>query len=107
MKTKYKPPRRLANVSFDEDSEWHGAEMELYLDAPMSLLFEFQRLGSATGEDAESIMRSFGDHILSSWNLEEPANGEGMLAQSFNFGVAVIEAWGKAATQPGDPLVER
>jgi hypothetical protein len=98
-------------VSFAEDHEFYGAETSLYLDAPMALLFEFQRLGEATGQEAESIMRKFGDLVLIDWNLEDdngqaiPATGEGMLTQPFPFAVALIEAWGKAAAEPSTPLV--
>lgn len=113
VKTKgFRPPKRTATLTFDEDHDYHGAEIECHLDAPMGLVFEFQRIGDE-GADQAGIMRDFGDRVLIAWNLEDddgqpiPATGEGLLAQPFAFAYALIEAWGEAAAQPSAPLGRR
>lgn len=108
VKTKgFRPPRRTATLTFDEGHDYHGAEVECRLDVPMGLVFEFDNLSPL------EAMRRFGAEIVISWNLESddgkpiPPTADGLLTQSPDFGLALLEAWKEAAAGVPTPLGRR
>lgn len=89
----YTPPRRTAFVTFEEGHTYHGAEITLSLDVAAAVLFEMQSFGDLDGSERADMIRRFGDEVLIKWNLEAPANGDGLLAQPMAFVNVVFEQW--------------
>lgn len=107
----YKVPKRTLVLEFEQGDEHHGLEVRMILEAPLSLLFEMQRLARiATEEEAERILRTFGDALLIDWNVEDdegqpiPATGDGLLSLPFSLARLMIAKWTEAATGPPAPL---
>lgn len=105
VKTKgFRPPKRTATLTFDEDHDYHGAEITVRLDAPMGLLFELENMAPL------EMMQRFGDEVLMAWNLETddgepiPATGVGLLTQPPDFGGDLMAAWKDAITGVDGPL---
>lgn len=105
----FKAPKRTATIRFDEDSPYYGAEIEMRLNVPMSVVFELQRANNETTDQAELLQR-IGDVALVSWNVTDdddnplPANGRGLLAQPPDFIWGILGAWQEAMTTPSVPL---
>lgn len=103
----FRPPKRTATLTFEEGHDYHGAEVSVRLDVPMSVVFEFDSLSPADG------MRRFGDEILIDWNIEDddgnpvPATADGLLSQSSDFGLALLDAWKESAAGVPTPLGRR
>ena len=101
----YTPPRRDAFVTFEEGHLYHGAEVTLSLDVATAVLFEMQDFATLTGAARAEMIRRFGDEVLVSWNLDDDADGDGLLAQPMAFVNAVLGEWIEAQGVD-DPLVE-
>lgn len=101
----YVPPRRDALIVFEEGHQFYGAEVTLSLDVPAAVLFELQDFADATGQQRQNIVSRFGDEVLVDWNLDAPANGEGLVGQSLAFINALFTAWVENQSLDA-PLVE-
>ena len=103
----YKVPRRTAHVTFDEGHEYHGAEINLNLDVPLRVLFEFQRLRE---DDPTAAFRRFAEDVLDSWNIEAddgsplPADYDGMAELPPAFVTALMDRWVAEGTTAPTPL---
>ena len=106
----FKVPRRTARVAFEEGHDYHGAEIVLRLDLPVSALFEMQHLreGDSTADEA---IRRFADEVIESWNIEGddgqplPVQYEGGASTlPAAFIIALMDRWSQEATAAPAPL---
>jgi hypothetical protein len=101
--------RREANLQFPESSEYHGLDVRVKLDVPLSLFLEFQKIGQeATSEEMAYQFKRFGDDILQDWNMVDedmemvPASGEGFMTLPPNICIAIVTAWAENVSQVGE-----
>ena len=99
----FRLPKQTARLKFEGDFE--GAEVSCTLEVPIRRAFEYGRLakereaGEVDIEGQETLLRDWGDNILIEWNLLDdegapiPATGEGMLAVTLRFALALFGAW--------------
>jgi len=118
---RFKVPRREAHITFAEDHDYHGAEIDIYLDQPLAFVFEMQQqfLEASDSKDGselelmQALLRQFGEHVLASWNLEDdagseiPATAEGLFTLPAAFVNTLIGKWLEEATSVPAPLGER
>ena len=109
----FKRPTRTIIVEFDENTDWHGAEVTCRRDVSLARLTRFEGLANGKLTDLCEVLKDFGDEVLVAWNLEDdngnpvPANGESLVAWPIDFGNALITAWITAAVGVEAPLVEK
>lgn len=109
----FKLPQRTVTIGFDEGHDFHGLEVVLSRNAPMSLLFLARKSG-AQMSDGEffDLAEGFSEHILLSWNLEDadgtpiPATFESVKEQPPELLVALLDKWGDVVMSPAAPLGE-
>ena len=102
--------RREANLQFPETSEFHGLDVRVKLDVPLSLFLEFQKIGveGATSEDMTYQFKQFGDEVLQDWNMVDedmeavPANGDGFMTLPPSVCVAIVTSWAENVSQVGE-----
>lgn len=103
----FKVPRRTAHITFDQAHEYYGAEIDLNLDVPLRVLFEFQKLRE---DDSVTAFQLFADIVLASWNIEAedgsllPANYQGMSELPPAFVTSLIDRWIAEGTTAPTPL---
>ena len=108
-----RPRKTTADVAFDEDHEFYGAEATVALDGPMDFYFTLagDEFFKADPIRKRELIKQFGDTVLVEWNLEDrdgnpvPATGAGLLTQPISFGTDLIIAWIQAGSPPA-PLSE-
>ena len=111
-------PRETAVIKFDQDTLWHGLEVELYIDTPMTF-FVWVRDSVDKLQEAEDDNRQldtmieffvkFGDEVLKSWNIQKQSadvlpTGQGLATLSLKFGIALMSAWTRAVSETPAPL---
>ena len=107
---RYNVPRKTCVLVLTGDYE--GAEARCRLDVGMGTYLTFQRLTASQEPDQlEEACRSFGDDVLSEWNLEDegqaiPATGDGFLMIPPALATAMIQAWSEAMSGLPAPLGE-
>lgn len=114
--SKTKAPLVLKATHITLAEEFAGTELEgaeIVCDGRLSLgqLMPFARLleSGVQFEDAEAVLRQFGEGVLVEWNLEEetgvlPANGDGFLNLSLPMCLLIIKAWIQRLTAVPAPL---
>lgn len=106
----YKIPRRIALLVLHDDFE--GGEIQVYLDVPMIMLFEIERLWESPGRGAvREMLRIFTEAALIEWNLEDndgpiPATAEGITHLPLSLILRIITVWRQAVTELPVPLAQ-
>lgn len=98
--------RRKAVVRFEEGHEYYGAEIEINLDLPIRMLFDFQELQAT---DYQKAMELFARDVLAGWNLEEdgepvPADIEGLGTLPHALVSSLMSRWMAEASAAPTPL---
>ena len=105
----FEEPKRTFRLVF-EDEDFAGAEVICRRRVSMRVYFEIAKVEESRDAAAvETALRLFGDEILDNWNVEvdgkpRPANGDGMLDLSPEFGLLILSAWLRAVTELPTPL---
>ena len=68
----FKLERRTAKITFPDNHEYAGLEMECKLDVDLQTFLEIQSMAeSATPDGNAGVYTKFGEDILVNWNLED------------------------------------
>ena len=105
----FKLERRTAKITFPDNHEYAGLEMECKLDVDLQTFLEIQAMAeSATPDGNAGVYTKFGEDILVNWNLEDEdgtpvsACGSGFLTLPPNVAGAIITAWTEELTTVGE-----
>ena len=102
----FKVPDKTAMVRF-EGTDYDGAEILLRLNVSLAHYLELRELSEAG--DQAGMANLFGDHMLSSWNLEDEnglieASGKGMMDLPMEFATLIIGQWVDSVANVPAPL---
>ena len=102
----FKVPDKTAMVRF-EGTDYDGAELLLRLNVSLAHYLELRELSEAG--DQAGMANLFGDHMLSSWNLEDEnglieASGKGMMDLPMEFATLIIGQWVDSGANVPAPL---
>ena len=102
----FKVPDKTAMVRF-EGTDYDGAEILLRLNVSLSHYLKLRELAEVS--DQAGMANLFGDHMLSSWNLEDEnglieASGKGMMDLPMEFATLIIGQWGDPVANGPAPL---
>ena len=102
----FKVPDKTAMVRF-EGTDYDGAEILLRLNVSLSHYLKLRELAEVS--DQAGMAQLFGDHMLSSWNLEDEnglieASGKGMMDLPMEFATLIIGQWVDSVANVPAPL---
>lgn len=118
----YRPSERSTrprgSISFAEDHEFHGAEIDVWLTAPLKLFLDISSIPIGKSLSADEfraefapVLTEFAEHCLIEWNVEDKsgvpvtADGPGLMAQDIDFILAILIAWTAEVGRVSAPLV--
>ena len=86
------------------NGDYKGAEITCVSKPSMATMVQIMA-GADDENDIETPMRTFGDYVLESWNLETEdgsveATGEGMMSLDSDLAGAIVSAWSDELTNP-------
>ena len=102
----FKVPDKTAMVRF-EGTDYDGAEIVLRLNVSLEHYLDLRQMSEAG--DQAGMANLFGDHMLSSWNLEDEnglieASGKGMMDLPMEFATLIIGQWVDTVANVPAPL---
>ena len=102
----FKVPDKTAMVRF-EGTDYDGAEILLRLNVSLAHYLKLRELAEVS--DQAGMAQLFGDHMLSSWNLEDEnglieASGKGMMDLPMEFATLIIGQWVDSVANVPAPL---
>ena len=101
---------KAKQITIKLNGDYKGAEISCVTKPSMATMVLIIS-GSQDDGDIETPMRTFGDHVLESWNLENEdgpieASGEGMMLLDADLAGAIVSAWSDEISNPTESANE-
>lgn len=106
----FQEPTNHALIAFDEGHPLHGLELRVNANAPVGVIFDFERIGDESNPvKVSELLRRFGDQVLVDWNYARngervPPTGEGMMSCSMQTMREIVREAMQALASPSIPL---
>ena len=99
---------KAKKITIKLNGDYKGAEISCVTKPSMATMVQIM---GADETDIELQMRTFGNDVLSSWNLENEdgpieANGDGMMILDTDLAGAIVSAWSDEIANPTESANE-